>query len=111
MKRKVILVLSIVMIFCLVACGKKTVEQQNSITGRWVIKEKPERNREYFYNELELFSDGTGVENSRYEEKWIAENGRLKIGDEVWSYTLNGDTLILHNDAINTQATYERNKN
>ena len=50
MKRKAILVLSIVMIFCLVACGEKTVEQQNSITGRWGIKEKPERNREYFYN-------------------------------------------------------------
>ena len=44
---------------------------------------------------FELFSDGTSVTSAGYQEKWISENGRLKIGDDVWSYTLSDNKLTL----------------
>lgn len=56
---------------------------------------------------FELFSDGTGISSAGYEEKWIAENGRLKRGDDVCSYKISGNKLILtHDDG--TIETYQR---
>ena len=42
-----------------------------------------------------MFRDGTSVTSAGYQEKWISENGRLKIGDDVWSYTLSDNKLTL----------------
>ena len=100
MKKKVVLVLTLMMLVALVACGGKSgtqqTAQQNAILGRWEIKEiKEGKDSSQFYERFELFSDGTSVTSAGYQEKWISENGRLKIGDDVWSYTLSDNKLTL----------------
>ena len=97
MKKKVVLVLTLMMLVALVACGGKSgtqqTAQQNAILGRWEIKEG--KDSSWFYERFELFSDGTSVTSAGYQEKWISENGRLKIGDDVWSYTLSDNKLTI----------------
>lgn len=97
MKKKVVLVLTLMMLVALVACGGKSgtqqTAQQNAILGRWEIKEG--KDSSWFYERFELFSDGTSVTSAGYQEKWISENGRLRIGDDVWSYTLSDNKLTL----------------
>lgn len=56
---------------------------------------KGRKDSSWFYERFELFSDGTSVTSAGYQEKWISENGRLKIGDDVWSYTLSDNKLTL----------------
>ena len=73
--------------------GTQQTAQQNAILGRWEIKEG--KDSSWFYERFELFSDGTSVTSAGYQEKWISENGRLKIGDDVWSYTLSDNKLTL----------------
>ncbi len=96
-EKKVVLVLTLMMLVALVACGGKSgtqqTAQQNAILGRWEIKEG--KDSSWFYERFELFSDGTSVTSAGYQEKWISENGRLKIGDDVWSYTLSDNKLTL----------------
>ena len=46
-------------------------------------------------NGVGQLGDGTSVTSAGYQEKWISENGRLKIGDDVWSYTLSDNKLTL----------------
>lgn len=41
------------------------------------------------------------------KKKWIAENGRLKMGDDVCSYKISGNKLILTDDD-GTIETYQR---
>lgn len=97
MKKKIILLMAVIMLIGLVACGNNSstqqTTQQNSIIGRWEIKEG--KDSSWFYEKFELFSDGTSVTSAGYQEKWISENGRLKIGDDVWSYTLTDNKLTL----------------
>lgn len=101
MKKKMIIVLAVMMMLGLVACGgnsgsqqtikQQATQQQNTILGRWKIKEDSSQ----FYTGFELFSDGTSITSAGYQEKWISENGRLKIGEYAWSYTLSGNKLTL----------------
>lgn len=99
----------------LVACGGKSgtqqnVKQQNALVGRWeLVDVQTEYNRSAYYigEKFELFSDGTGISSAGYEKKWIAENGRLKMGDDVCSYKISGNKLILTDDD-GTIETYQR---
>lgn len=59
------------------------------------VGNKGRKDSSWFYERFELFSDGTSVTSAGYQEKWISENGRLKIGDDVWSYTLSDNKLTL----------------
>lgn len=71
MKKKVVLVLTLMMLVGLVACGGKSgtqqTAQQNAILGRWEIKEG--KDSSWFYERFELFSDGTSVTSAGYQEK------------------------------------------
>ena len=97
MKKKIVLVLALMMLAGLVACGGKSGTQQN-------VKQQ---NAYYIGEKFELFSDGTGISSAGYEKKWIAENGRLKMGDDVCSYKISGNKLILTDDD-GTIETYQR---
>lgn len=115
MKKKIVLVLALMMLAGLVACGGKSgtqqnVKQQNALVGRWElvdVQTKYNRSAYYIGEKFELFSDGTGISSAGYEKKWIAENGRLKMGDDVCSYKISGNKLILTDDD-GTIETYQR---
>lgn len=117
MKKKMIIVLVVMMMLGIVACGgnsgsqqtikQQATQQQNTLVGRWELV--TDSTSSYFYTskKFELFSDGTGISSAGYQERWIAENGRLKIGDYVYSYKISGNKLTLtHDDG--TIETYQR---
>ena len=72
--------------------------KKSSIVGRWEAVE------DTWMSELEFFSDGTySSDKTNYFGSYTAENGRLRLGgalmsDLVYSYDLDGDTLILYDD-------------
>ena len=106
MKKKIALVLAVMMLCGLAACGEKSGVQQKTqnqanLVGRWeLVDVQTDYNSSYYHigKKFELFSDGTGISSAGYEEKWIAENGRLKRGDDVCSYKISGNKLILTHD-------------
>lgn len=115
-KKKILITVLILVLVCLSACGKKEADSnsKDNLLGKWTFVEMPVikcENAKYMYSvgydKLELFSDGSAIENG-YSEKWIAENGRLKIGDDVSSYELSGDKLKVTDDD-GCQRIYERN--
>lgn len=114
-EKEIVLVLALMMLAGLVACGGKSgtqqnVKQQNALVGRWeLVDVQTEYNKSAYYigEKFELFSDGTGISSAGYEKKWIAENGRLKMGDDVCSYKISGNKLILTDDD-GTIETYQR---
>ena len=91
MKKKRILITALVLVLvCLSACGKKNVDSnsKDNLLGKWTLVEMPVikcENAKYMYSvgydKVELFSDGSAIENG-HSKKWIAENGRLKIGED-----------------------------
>lgn len=97
--KKLLLVMCVLMVFCFSACNDKPDTQQQTVVGRWELKETQNTSSSYDFDaSFELFSDGTGVTAYGYEERWIAENGRLKIGDDVMSYKFSGKQLVLTDD-------------
>lgn len=97
--KKLLLVMCVLMVFCFSACNDKPDTQQQTIVGRWELKETQNmQSGSYFGKRFELFSDGTGISSAGYEERWIAENGRLKMGADATNYKLSGNQLILTED-------------
>lgn len=80
----------------------------SSIIGRWESVENT------WMDELEFFSDGTySSDKDNYFGSYTAENGRLRLGgvlmsDLVYSYDLDGDTLILYEDDDDDGIEYRR---
>lgn len=74
MKKKVVLVLTLMMLVALVACGGKSgtqqTAQQNAILGRWEIKEG--KDSSWFYERFELFSDGTSDNKCRISREMVS---------------------------------------
>ncbi len=117
-KKKIIITVLALVLVCFSACGKKETASnpQEQLIGKWVFVEQTPKNCPTIQNirycnitdnKIELFSDGSAIADGE-SAKWIAENGRLKIGSDVSSYELSGNKLKLTDDD-GCERIYEKN--
>ena len=116
-KKKIIITVLALVLVCFSACGKKEAASnpQEQLTGKWdFVEQSPKkcpsiqniRYNNISDNKLELFGDGSAIADGE-SVKWIAENGRLKIGSDVSSYELSDNKLKLIDDD-GCERIYER---
>lgn len=103
MKKTTVFVMTVIMLIVLAGCGKE------DLTGKWVCTDEGSS------EELELFSDGTGIfieDSGSNEISWIAENGKFKITRSLgflgessgsFEYELKNDTLTFSAEDGETQ--------
>ena len=88
--------------------NKTSSKKVSSIVGRWESVENT------WMDELEFFSDGTySSDKDNYFGSYTIEDGRIRLGgvlmsDLVYSYKLDGDTLILYEDDDDDGIEYRR---
>ncbi len=99
-----------------------SIVPKNNLVGRWEIAsiDEWEKYAMSIYRvdlprELELFSDGTGmITYNTYSQPdditWHAENGRLRIDDEVFNYKFSFGKLMLNyqDDERDDTITYKK---
>ena len=116
-RKNYLITVLVLMMVCFSACGKKNVDSnsQAQLLGKWEFveqspKECPSIGKIRYSNiidyKIELFSDGSAIADGE-SVKWVAENGRIKIGDSASSYELSKDKLKLIDDE-GCGRTYER---
>ncbi len=109
-KYKIIMLCVIVCIIIVAYIGSQLHDDNHLIVGRW------EEVGDCWMDELEFFSDGTySSDKDNYFGSYTIENGRIRLGgvlmsDLVYSYDLDGDTLILYKKDIDNGDEYRRVK-
>lgn len=107
-KYKIIMLCVIVCIIIVAYIGSQLHDDNHLIVGRW------EEVGDCWMDELEFFSDGTySSDKDNYFGSYTIEDGRIRLGgvlmsDLVYSYKLDGDTLILYEDDDDDGIEYRR---
>lgn len=119
MNKKNLAIMLIIIMLCVVGCGKK----EPDLTGKWVLDTE---NIEENY--IEFYSDGTGIVCERdndnilwhYDCTWVTEDRRLKItlnfgllGSEAHSfdYKVENNSLIITDDKGDIKTYYKSEEN